>query len=187
MKKLLAVATFFILISCSHQNQKVSFNLSFNDNKLSVENGSGINIAVIDDRLEKKILGTKEFCNDDKITISSDENLTELLQQKISENLAQKGFKKGRDKVLAIHLSNLQYSAKCGLIIGKSSADIAIKVVITDYKSGSEITKNFDLSLNSKHLFRPLESTDSQTINNLLQEMVSDILKDEALLKNLSQ
>lgn len=187
MKKLLAVATFFILISCSHQNQKVSFNLSFNDNKLSVENGSGINIAVIDDRLEKKILGTKEFCNDDKITISSDENLTELLQQKISENLAQKGFKKGRDKVLAIHLSNLQYSAKCGLIIGKSNADIAIKVVITDYKSGSEITKNFDLFLNSKHLFRPLESTDSQTINNLLQEMVSDILKDEALLKNLSQ
>ena len=83
MKNLLIFATFLTLISCSHHDQKIKFDLNLNEQKSNIGKGAGIDLVIIDERSED-ILGVKEFCAEEKIKISSDENLAEFLQKKIT-------------------------------------------------------------------------------------------------------
>lgn len=185
MKNLLIIAAFFSLISCAHHDQKIKFSFDLNSQKSNIGKGAGIDLVLIDERSDE-ILGSKEFSAEEKIKISSDENLAEFLQKKIAENLLQKGFKIGFGKTLEIHIINLEYAAKRKFFIGESSGKIAITAVVTDNKNQSTLTKNFSSSLDSKHFIAPLESTDAATINDLIQEIVKNILGDAELLKKLA-
>lgn len=187
MKKLLVIAALFALISCNHANQKIRLEFSFDEQKSNMDNNIGIDVAVFDDRLENDSIGTKEFCNYQKINISSEQNLPELLQKEINQQLLKKGFKQGNDKLVEIHIEQLRYKSECGFLLGKSKINILVKVVIANPRSGAKITKNFKSSLNSKHFIISLESTDKEIINNLLEEVVGDILSDDVLIKNLAQ
>ena len=79
MKKLFLIASLLTAISCTHQNQKVTFDLSFKSEPSSVGRAIGIDVAVFDDRADKEFLGRKRF-GDEKIVITSDQDLMSLLQ-----------------------------------------------------------------------------------------------------------
>jgi hypothetical protein len=81
----------------------------------------------------------------------------------------------------------LFYLAKRGFPVGTSEGNAAIKVVVKNPKNKSVVTKNFNLSLNSKHFIAPLESTDAATINDLLQEISQDILDNKDLIQTLAK
>jgi uncharacterized lipoprotein YajG len=136
----------------------------------------------MDDRIEPNFLGTKEYCNYDKISIINEQNLTDLVARKIEEDLSNKGFSKGDDKVVEVAIKKLQYESECNFFLGKSQAHVLIKVSVNNAKSKTKITKNFELSLKNKHFLIPLISTDINTINELLNEVIQDILDDKILL-----
>ncbi len=187
MKKLLLVAVLFLGTSCTHENQKINLTLRLDDTKSNIGNGAKLDLMVFDERANDSILGTKEFSSDEKIKIISQENVALLLTQKVEQNLIAKGFKKGNDKVVEIHLEQLHYLAKRGFPVGTSEGIAVVKVVVKNTKNKSVVTKNFSLSLNNKHFIAPLESTDSSTINGMLQEITHDILSNPDLLKTLAQ
>jgi uncharacterized lipoprotein YajG len=186
MKKLFLIASLLTAISCTHQNQKVTFDLSFKGESSNIGRGIGIDVAVFDDRTDKEFLGRKRF-GDEKIVITSDQDLVSLLQKKIGSNLLQKGFSKGKDKSVEVRIETLEYMAKRNFFIGTSSGKASFKVIVINNKTKEKFSKNFALAVNGKHFIAPLESTDSNILNALVQEIVDDILKDESFLNNLSQ
>jgi len=187
MKKLLIIISLFTLISCNHQDEKIHLNFSFKQEKSNIGNNVGTRLTVFDDRLVNDFIGVKEFCDDEKININSGGNLVELLRKEIDEQLLRKGFKQGNEKLIEIHIQNLKYEAKCGIFLGQSKADILVKVLVTNSKSNVTAVKNFALSMQSKHFILPLASTDANTINRLISEVVNDILDDDILLRSLTQ
>jgi len=187
MKKILLVASLILIASCTHQNQKISLDLSLNSNKTNSGNGASIDLMVFDDRANDTIVGTKEFGQYEKIDISSRENIALLLTQTIEQNLIQRGFKKGNGKIFEIHIEQLNYVAKRGFPIGTSQGNASIKVVVKNTKTRTIVTKNFSLSLNNKHFIVPLESTDLAIINNMIQEITQDIVNNSELIRTLAQ
>ena len=184
MKKLLMAATVLALSSsCTYYDKLVKFNLNFEDKKSDVGNNKGLDLAVHDDRLKPSFIGTKEFCDNKKININTEQNLAELLKKKIDENLSQKGFKKGNDRLVEIHLEQLQYKAECGFLLGKSKADVVIRVAVTNPLLNTTMTKTFELSSNNKHFIIPLSATDEKIINDVLEEVVQDILNHDMLVR----
>jgi uncharacterized lipoprotein YajG len=184
MKKLLIVASLFTLISCTHQDKNIRLDFLPEDMKSNIGNGVKLNLTVIDDRLETKFIGTKEYCDNEKISIYSEQNLAALLKKKIRDNLLQKGFVGGNDKIIEIRIKQLQYKAECGFLVGKSKGDVMIKVSAIDPKNGAKITRDFEVSLNNKHFILPLAATDEKIINDLLEVVVKDILDNDMLLRN---
>ena len=189
MKKTTSIAILatFLTFSCAHQDQNIKFNIAVSNVKSeSINSISGLEIVAFDDRSNSSTIGEKSY-GDEKIAIASNENLAELLGKEISKNLFELGFKKGGDKIVEIHLEKLEYKAKRKFFIGKSEADIKIKVIVKNTKTKGKFSKNFALSTKRKHFLVPLEKTDSKTINNLIQETVAEIITDKTLLRNLSK
>ncbi|NBV07341.1 MAG: hypothetical protein EBS06_08955 [Proteobacteria bacterium] len=187
MKKIFLVTALFFVLSCTHENQKVRFDLTLDSSRSAAGNSKTINLKIFDDRLNKKVIGTKIFSSDDVIQIISEENLSNFLAEKISKNLEERGFKIGLDKDLEIHIDKLEYSAKRKFFIGKSEGRISIKVVVKNNQDGSAMGKNFNISLDNKHFIVPLESTDESTINALLQEAIKDTLDNSDILEFISR
>lgn len=185
MKKFLLIASLLATISCTHQNQSIKLDISFDEKKSNIGNGSAIDVVVFDDRANREIIGKKVF-GDEKITISPEQNLALLLEQKIKDNLSRKGFVQGGDKIVEIHIESLEYLARRRFFIGTSKANGELKVIVSNVRSGERFTKNFTLAVKNKHFIAPLTSTDANTINEVLQELVQDILNDKAVLKNLA-
>lgn len=186
MKNFLIFIAAFSLFSCTHQDQKIKFNLNLNHSSKNFGKAVGIDLVVIDARTND-ILGEKIFSEEEKIKITSDENLSEILRKKIEENLLQNGFKKGWAKSLEIEIIDLKYQAKREFFVGKSDANINLKVTITNNKNQAIFTKNFEAAAGSYHFIAPLESTDAATINNLISEAIKDILGDKEILDKLTQ
>lgn len=186
MKKLLSILCLSLTFSCSYQNQIVKFDLNFNDEKSNIGNNTAIDLMVFDNRFNDKILGTKELGQDEKISITNHENVALLLTKKISHNLEQKGFKKGVNKTIELHIEKLNYLAKREFFVGSSEGTAEIKVVVKNNKDKSIFTKNFNITVANKHFVVPLASTDSKIINSMLQEIISDILNNAELLNVLA-
>jgi len=186
MKKFLLIATLLAAASCTHHDQKIKLDLSFDAKKSAIGIDSSLELRVFDDRKNKEIIGQKEF-GDEKINLTLDQNLVKFLQEKISEHLLEKGFKIGRDKSMEIHITAFKYKASRGFVIGKSDAKIAASVIVKNNKNGEELTKNFLLTLSGKHFIVPLASTDQEIINSLLQETIRDILEDSTLFESVAK
>lgn len=188
MKKLLFILPLILsspaLVSCSHENQQVALNFDLANKNSTIGNSKGIELTVFDDRSNKNILGKKNFSGDE-IEITADKDLAEFLKQKILANLTKRGFKKGSDKIIEIHIETLSYKAKQGLPIGESKITSSLKLVVHDSKSGVNFTKIYDTNWDSKHFIAPLKSTDSETINLLLRDAVQEILSDDSFLESL--
>jgi len=184
MKKLLTILALTTLFSCTHQDQKVRLDLSLNVEKSNIGNDVGINLMVFDDRLEKGFIGSKEHCDNQKINITLEQNLAELLKKQMISLLMKKGFRQGSDRIIELHIQELQYKAICSFMIGKSEANILIRVVSIDPKTNRKNTKDFQLSLNGKHFIIPLESSDANAINEIFNEILAKILDDDVILRN---
>lgn len=187
MKKLLIIATLLASAACVHENQYVTLAPRFDEVKSNIGNGAKIDLMVIDDRYDDQIIGVKEFGPDEKINIINENNIAILLTKKINQALEAKGFTKGSDKIVEVHIEKLQYKAKREFFVGASSGEASIKFVIKTAKNKPVFTKTFNLITSNKHFIAPLASTDSVEINDLLQEVVQEALNSEDLMKMLAR
>ena len=142
MKKFLLIVPFLAAISCTHENQKVTLNFDLKNQNSTIGSNRGVEISVLDERMNQKLLGKKKF-SEQEIEIASDVNLAAFLQQKILQNLTHRGFKNGRDKIIEVHVETMSYMAKRGFPIGTSKIDANLKVVVKDSKTGAKFTKNY--------------------------------------------
>lgn len=185
MKKIIFLTSLF-LASCTHTDQKIKFNFDLENKSQNVGHGTGIDLVVIDER-SNDIIGSKEFSPEEKIKISSSENLSEVLQKRILDNLLNKGFKKGFSNTLEIQIISLDYKAKREFFIGNSQANMEIKAIVINNRNQSTLTKDFSSSFSSKHFIAPLESTDEASINGMVKEIIENILNDREVLNKLAQ
>jgi uncharacterized lipoprotein YajG len=184
MKNFLSIAALITVISCSYQDQKVKLDFTLDETKSNALQMATIEVKVFDDRPNKKIIGLKRF-SDKKINITPRQDLALFLQKKISKNLLQKGFRNGKDKIIEVRIESFEYKAVRHFFIGDSEARGAIKIIVKNNKTGEKFIRNFALSAKNKHFIAPLNSTDKTIINAFLQEILQDILNDEAFLRNL--
>ena len=91
MKKLLLILPFLVVISCAHENQKVTLNFDLNNQSSTIGRDRSVVVAVLDERANKNLLGRKKF-SEQEIEISPDINLANFLQPKIIQNLMRRGF-----------------------------------------------------------------------------------------------
>jgi uncharacterized lipoprotein YajG len=184
MKKILVIAAIFGLFSCSYKDQRIALDLSYDSEKSNIGQGNKIAVKVLDERLQKNFIGSKEYCDHQKILIKNEQNLAEILKQELDLQLARKGFVAGNDKLLELRIERLEYKASCKYLVGKSEANILVKATITNNKTGLRTNRSFEVSQDGKHFLVPLASTVEDSINNILQDSVKEILGDDSLLKN---
>lgn len=184
MKKFLLILPFIAVVSCTYENQKVKLNFDLNNQSSTIGANKGIDVVVIDERTNKPLLGRKKYINAE-IEITPDADLAVFLQQKILQNLTRRGFQNGRDKIIIVHIETLAYKVKSSFPIGTSNITASLKVVVQDNKSGTKFTKNYGTSWDSKHFLAPLESTDAETINSLIRDVVQEIVSDDSFLESL--
>lgn len=189
MKKFLvkiSLLSAFFLMSCVHENQVARLDFTLPEKESTIGKGIGISVKVIDERSNTDTVGRKRF-GKERIHIKTDQELAAFLQDKIFQNLADRGFSQGKDKTVEIRIKSFKYNAWRRFPVGASEAHAMVKVVVKNGKIGKEFTKNYNLSLVKKHFIAPLEITDEETINFLLKEITQNILSDDDFMKNLVQ
>jgi uncharacterized lipoprotein YajG len=194
MKILIKICVLTALIigisSCTHLDEKMSFNISLSNAAAKIGDGKKVKVSVEDQRQSPKIVGRKKF-GDEKIKITSEQDLAIYLREQIEKGLKDQGFviaeKKSTDvKPVLLQIRSFKYEARSGFLIGKSKFDAEILLVI-DAKNNSRFSKKYFLSSQNKHFLRSSREFDINKINSSLQEIVNDILKDEELLGELSK
>ena len=186
MKKLFLVGLICLTASCTYLDRKVKLDMSLEQEKSDVAIDKSFEILVIDERRNKKLLGTKEL-GEQKVKIFVDGDLATFLQNQLTENLLQKGFKLGIDKTITLKIKAFDYKAKREVVVGRSKAGIKLQLAIKDNQTGKKFTRNFEVALKNKHFIAPLESTDAGIINEILQEVLQSILDDEQFMQNLAE
>ncbi len=184
--KILPLLIITFISSCYH-DQKQFVRLDFNfDEKESVflEKKYNFDLIVIDERKEKDIIG-KKFLGEEEIKIIGETSLSDIIKNKITQGLANKGFNIGDGKIVELHIQQLKYSAKRKFFIGDSEAKAEISVIVKNPKNKSQFSKDFKLSTENKHFIVPLKSTDDATINYIIKEILNDIISDEELLREI--
>ena len=184
MKKFLLILPLLAAISCTHENQKVTLNFDLNNQRSTIGGNKGLDVIVVDERANKQLLGKKKFSSEE-VEIFADVNLAAFLQEKIMQNLTRRGFTNGKDKIVEINIESLSYKAERGFPVGSSKIDARLKVIVIDGKTGAKFTKNYGTNWDMKHFIVPLESTDAETINALLHDVVQEIIADDSFLESL--
>jgi uncharacterized lipoprotein YajG len=185
MKKIFLITAILLTASCTHLDQKVKFNISLQEPKSIIATDKNFEVVANDERKNPEIIGSKKF-GEEKITISTDQSLAAFLRNELNDNLLKKGFKTGKDKTIQLIIKSFEYKAERGFV-GKSEVNINLEVSIQNNLTGKKFTRHFEISEKNKHFIVPLESTDSNTINEILQEAVQNILDDDQFLASLME
>jgi uncharacterized lipoprotein YajG len=185
MKKIFLISAILMLSSCNHYDQKMKLEIVMPKQKPAVTNSKTFELTVVDQRKDADVLGTKQF-GEEKIEITSNQNLALFLQNELSENLLQKGFQFGKNKKVEIAIKSFGYKAERAFV-GKSKVDINLQITVKNNQTGKKFTRNLELSSSRKHFIAPLETTDAKSINAILKEAVQNILSDEAFLQSLAE
>lgn len=185
MKKFLLILPLLTMISCVYNDQKIPLNFDLNNQISTIGGYKGVELLVIDNRINRPLIGRKKFSSDEEIEIVPTTDLSAFLQQKITQNLLSRGFQYGKDKMVQIYIESFFYEASRNIMVGNSGINAKFRVVVKDKKSNDEFVKNYEMSLNKKHFVMPLESTDELTINLFLRDMLQEILSDDNFIESL--
>jgi hypothetical protein len=187
MKKLLTILLPFIFLSScvSYDQEILGFNLSASEKYSDFGKGKAVQVLVTDDRIDNNLLGKKRL-GQRVVKIKSDQSVTAAAKSKISKDLGQQGFVAVDggliDKVLEVHIVNLNYNAYREFFIGSSKVDVLLKIVARDVSSGVTYSTKQSLTMDKKHFIMPLITTDEKTINLALQEALNSVFENQKLL-----
>jgi uncharacterized lipoprotein YajG len=187
MKKLLLILITSLSLSACATNkvENLNFRLSLDSDSSNIGNNKKVEVVVIDERTDSETLGQKRV-GKYFVTIKSNQNLVDLIQDQVNHGLAQKGFSRGFDKTLEIRLVNLDYNANRGVFKGHSKASVLLRVAVKDkFNISKKYQRNYGLTIDKDHFIAPLLTTDEQSINFVLQETLNDLLRDQDLMETL--
>lgn len=188
MKKLLTLVLVAFLSSCVAKNQQsLNLNVSIAHTYADIGGNKSINLKVVDGRRDRAVIGSKRF-GDGLVVIKSNQNISELVQDKISRDLEQNGFlvsessNNSTDKFLEVRILTLNYIAYRELVIGSSKIEVLLKITAKNKADGSSYSTTQSFTANKNHFIVPLISTDEKTINKALQESLDGIAANQKLL-----
>ncbi len=181
MKKILLLS-FLTLVSCSYQDRKIPLNFDVKNQVSDLGEGRQIQVVVTDERSDKS-LGKKQIFSK-TIKINSEEEIAKIIENKVKQNLNQRGFVNGSGKKIELHIEGLKYDAQTSFI-GSSKLILKLRVVIKDWKNSAIFVKTYDSTVNSKYFIAPLDMNDEKTINLALKDIVEEILSDDSFIHNL--
>jgi len=184
MKKLI-VAILLFSFSCSYQNQNINLNFNIKSNASKLEEPKRLMIKIYDQRQNKKVLGKKKY-GKKEILLLANQDLAKLLRTKINKTLKNQGFIKGTNRSLEIYIKNINYESVRGFLIGKSTSQARIDVVIRDINKQKIFSKKFEINQNGKYFISTSKETDSKIINDLIAEILNEILSDQSVAKNIN-
>lgn len=186
IKKYVIISLLF-LASCSYKNHKVDVDLKGKNVSSQIGEDVSVSISVADVRKEK-LVGKKIISYEKQVEIGINQDLERIIYQKVATNLSDRGFKiknNNVDKIIAIHINNLSYESKKGILIGSSKIKVEVQVSIKDNRSKQIFTKKYGINSGRSHFVVSSKKADSKIINETLREVVNDILVDDGFLQNL--
>lgn len=184
--KLTLLISLFAMFSCAAKKEyHVSLNPKITSEDSVVGEGKTFTLTVADNRKNKEIIGKKKFGNGEFSTIKLKKDIKEVIASKMTKNLLDRGFKKGKDELIGVHIVKLNYESERGFIISDSSIEIRIRVAIKDSDSGKIMTKDYGLNFSKSHLGNPSAEDDAYIISENLSEVLDEILHDEDFVGHL--
>ncbi len=189
MKKLLTlIITSALLSSCVLSNQEtLNLNLSIASQYSNFGKNKSVELVIMDGRKDKDLIGNKRL-GENLVVIKSNQNLVNLVENKISRDLEQNGFlvtslSSGlADKYLEVKILTLNYNAYREFFIGSSKVEILLKITAKNKADDAKYSTTQSFSLDKNHFIMPLISTDEKTINAALQEVLDGVFANQKLL-----
>lgn len=183
MKNYLAICLMSFIFSCSHGDFVADIDFKLYKSSFKEHNNS-IKVIVIDDRIYKMSVGRKAF-GSKNIDILSEQDLEELLENKITKNLLSKGFQLGNDFIIEVLLEEFEYQSKRGFPKGHAEGHGKVKIIVTNNKNGKQFSKTYKVSDKNSYFIVSSIEDDKKNINALMQELISDFLVDQEFLLHL--
>jgi uncharacterized lipoprotein len=175
--------------ACAFSPQKVEIAPHVEYSKTDIGNGKTISVAIMDGRDSTDIghRGSAAIANGAKVT--SDQNIPETFRQAIFEGLKAKGFSpvdstKSVSRQLQVEIRSIGYSTSTGFWTG----GVETKAAVMCHASVASNTydKMYRYSGEERVVFVPTADHNSQLINKAVNEVLSQMFDDQALLSLLA-
>lgn len=184
MKNLFSLIFLTAIISCSYKNYDATVKLKIDNRKSVIGEHIGVEIAVDDSRI-KDNLGVKKINKTKTIFIGLKNDIEQEIHKKVENYLLNRGFEKGKDRIIGIHITKLYYEAKKGYFVGESKVEVEIQVAIKNNNSKKITFKKYGETLSRNHFLLPSEKMDEKLINRALSDVIQDLLEDDDFLQSL--
>ncbi len=186
LTKLIILSIFTFIISCSYNNYNAIINVKIQNKESLIGDGVGVKVTVNDSRYDRNVLGYKAISEEKTIKIGIDNDIENEIHSEIIGNLKKRGFAKGEDKIVGIHITKLDYKVtKQGFLISDSHIKAEIEVAIKDSKSNKITIKKYGMNSIESHFILPSKQDDQEIISEALSEIIQDMLSDEYFIQNL--
>ena len=183
MLKKFFIALVFLASSCAHNDFVVNVDFNLYKSALKTDNKS-INVIVVDNRVNDRIIGQK-ISGGKVAQITTNQDLVDLLQKKITNNLTAKGFLIGLDFTIKVEVEELNYESSRGFIVGDARSYGRIKVTVIANNDGSQFSKNYELHHVTKYFIISNKEEDQDNIQRMIQELISDFLSDAEIMGHM--
>ena len=195
MKKIIIfIISSILLSSCvSYKQENLNLNLSVNKKYFDLGGNDVIALMVVDDRIDKTLLGNKRV-GEKSIDIRSKQNLVEVVRDKVVKDLERNSFlveksekfgeSTSTSKTLKVEIVTFHYNACREFFISNAKVDILLRMTAQN-KAGEKYVTDKNFSLDRDHFIMPLISTDEKTINAALQEVLDTVFENQKLLEFL--
>lgn len=179
----ISIISVFLLTSCASTTVEVKL-LKSDPKSIYSKDESFRNIEVIDDRISKKIIGTKEYSDED-VDIINNQNLANLIKYEIIRNLKKDNKFIDQDSTLKITIKDLTYNSRVGLFIGESKVTATLEASLTNNKN-IKYRKIYNLENERTHFIISLKKTDQKIINSILRDAIDQAFKEKILQEILN-
>jgi len=179
---------FFFIQGCAFTSQSARLNPELSFKEATTGQGAQVFLSVSDERPDKVIGYRGAGWNG--ATITTEDDVAVVVQNKISEGLTKKGFnvvvaKTDQTRSLRVDVRELQYLTTMGFFTGGIVTKAALKVMAA-YK-GDQYEHLYRQEDEDRVLFIPFADDNERQINDTLAAAIAALFRDPTLLQFLAQ
>jgi uncharacterized lipoprotein YajG len=178
------------LSACAFSPQKAEIKPDLQVYASNIGQGKAVGVLVTDERDSQDIGHRGSALINKAATISSEQNLAEVFRQAVFDGLKAKGFaptdsNKSTGPQLKIEIRALDYSTSTGFWTGGVDTKAAIKAIVTN--SGTTYENFYRSSNEERVVVVPTADHNTELINKVVNDVLSQLLADQALLGSLAK
>jgi uncharacterized lipoprotein YajG len=178
----------FLFSGCAYINQDLKVKPDTSISESDIGGGKKITLKVVDEREDQIIGKRRDGYGMNGATITTKQDMVEILSNIIVGGLARKNFSVSSEQVptvLKIELRVLSYDTSMGLWTGGNIGKSALKVIATA-ENGQVYEKMYRGQREIRTAFIGSQETNSNVVNGALSDAVDNLFKDDELLRFLA-
>jgi uncharacterized lipoprotein YajG len=185
---LLLFAAVLLLGACAFNPQKVTLQPVLTVSGSDVGKARVISLKIVDER-PKQVLGHRGTAYGSAAEITTDQDVSEIVRDKVSEGLRANGFdvvSAGANSPLSmkVEIRLIEYSTSTGMWTGGIHTKAALKVVC---KNGSRDYENLYRQENEDRIMVvPTAEKNEEFLNKVVAQTLDKIFQDQELMKFLA-